>query len=158
MQYLITIRNIEAGQVIGVEQAGALKAADIKVISNAGQPAEGITNVMDLFTSKGGQAFGAALEGFVNTPTGKKISDKILGAEEEKSNVVPVTEVIKTLKRAAGQSQGPVPEGSTVIAETPVEVDPKIMEGSEVSAFVTGLDPSSWAQIDSSSKVRRPRK
>jgi hypothetical protein len=35
-QYLITIRQVEANQAIGVEQARALDKADIKVIANSG--------------------------------------------------------------------------------------------------------------------------
>ena len=36
----------------------------IKVISNAGKPGEGMTNVMDLFTSKGGTHLASAVEAF----------------------------------------------------------------------------------------------
>ncbi len=112
-QYLITVKQIDANRDIGIQQAEALKQADVKVISNTGTPTEGLTNVMDLFTSKGGQALGSALEGFVNTPTGERITKKLLGDEkasavateaDNKPGVTPVAEVVKTLQAAAGQS------------------------------------------------------
>jgi len=111
-QYLITVKQIDATRDVGIQQAEALKRADVKVISNTGTPSEGLTNVMDLFTSKGGQALGSALEGFVNTPTGERITKKLLGDEkasvateaDNKPGVTPVAEVVKTLQAAAGQS------------------------------------------------------
>lgn len=82
--YLISIKQVEANQVVGVEQAKALGLADIKVIANAGNPAGGLASVRDLFSSAGGQAIGAALEGLKNTPTGAAIVDKLTnGAGKE---------------------------------------------------------------------------
>lgn len=75
--YLVTLRNIEASQAVGIEQAKALAHAEIKVISNVGTPPEGIKNVMDLFSAKGGLAVGAALEAIASTPAGKAITDKL---------------------------------------------------------------------------------
>lgn len=76
-QYLVTLKGIEANQAVGIEQAKALGVADIKVISNVGTPPEGLRNVMDIFSAKGGTQLGAALEAIVNTPTGKAISEKL---------------------------------------------------------------------------------
>jgi len=53
-EYLVTIRQVEAAEKVGVEQAAALEHADVRVISNAGTPAEGVTKVMDLFSPAGG--------------------------------------------------------------------------------------------------------
>lgn len=78
-QYLITIRQVEAAEAIGKVQAEALKAADINVIANAGDPVSGMNSVMDMFTSKGGTAIGTMLQGLANTPEGKKLVDKVLG-------------------------------------------------------------------------------
>lgn len=75
--YLISIRRLEADQAVGIEQAKALANADIKVIANTGEPAKGLESVMDAFSSKGGQQLGAMVEGFVNTPTGKQIVNKL---------------------------------------------------------------------------------
>ena len=52
-KYLITIRQVEANQAIGVEQAHALEKADIKVIANTGDPVSGVQNVMGPFLGKG---------------------------------------------------------------------------------------------------------
>lgn len=76
--YLITIRQVEAAQAVGIAQASALEKADIKVISNSGDPVSGVTNVMDLFSSKGGTAVGGMLEALAQTPVGKAVIDKVV--------------------------------------------------------------------------------
>ncbi len=69
--YLISIRTVEANETVGVEQAKALQAAGIKVIANTGTNiGDGVSSVGELFTSRGGQALGAAVEGLSNTPGG----------------------------------------------------------------------------------------
>lgn len=75
--YLVSVRQIEANQVVGVEQAKALTAADIKVIANSAGPVEGVKTVMDLFTPKGGTQVGAALEALRNTPAGRAVVDAL---------------------------------------------------------------------------------
>lgn len=74
--YLLGIENIDAYRVVGVEQAEALKVSDIKIIANTGDPVSGVTNVMDLFSSKGGTDLGAMLEGFAQSEYGMKVLDK----------------------------------------------------------------------------------
>lgn len=81
-KYLVTIRQIEANQAIGVEQAKALTEAEIKVIANTGNNVgSGLTSVMDLFSAKGGTELGAALEALANTDTGKAVMDKVLNKD-----------------------------------------------------------------------------
>lgn len=80
-QYLITIRQVEANQAIGVEQARSLEKADIKVIANSGSVTGGISSLGDLFTSQGGQNVGAALEGLAQTGAGKALIDKFVGGK-----------------------------------------------------------------------------
>lgn len=77
--YLVTLRQIEATQAVGIAQAAALKEADIKVIANTGDAPSGIDSIGQLFTSKGGVAVGAALEGLKNTPEGAKVIDRLTG-------------------------------------------------------------------------------
>ena len=77
-QYLITIRQVEANQAIGVEQARALDKADIKVIANSGTVTGGISSLGELFTSQGGQNVGAALEGLAQSEVGKQLIDKFM--------------------------------------------------------------------------------
>lgn len=77
--YLTTMRQIEANQEIGVEQAHALQKADIKVIANTGSDiAGGITDVRSLLSPKGGTALASMIEGFGNTPQGAKIVEKFM--------------------------------------------------------------------------------
>jgi flotillin len=76
-QYLVTIRQIEASQVIGIEQAKALTAAQIKVIANAGTPVEGVKTAMELFTAKGGLQLGAALEALKETEAGRALVERL---------------------------------------------------------------------------------
>lgn len=81
--YLIQVRTVEKDETVGIEQAKALTRADVKVIANAGAPMEGVKSVMDLFTSKGGTNIGAALEAFVQTPTGAALLKQITGSKEK---------------------------------------------------------------------------
>lgn len=78
-EYLVKIRVVEKEERVGVEQAKALVEADVKIISNAGDVSNGIKNVMDLFTSKGGTQLGAMLEAIKQTPIGAAIADKLAG-------------------------------------------------------------------------------
>lgn len=75
-KYLITIEQVRAAQAVGIEQAKALTQADVKVITNAGNPSEGLTSVMDLFSSKGGTQVGAMLEALSNTDQGQALLSK----------------------------------------------------------------------------------
>lgn len=81
-EYLIKVRVVEMEQVVGVAKAEALKEAELKVIANSGNVNDGITNLMDLFSSKGGTALGAMAEAFKQTPAGTAIVKKIIGNEE----------------------------------------------------------------------------
>ncbi len=81
--YLLGVENIAANQAVGLEQAEALKVAEIKIIANTGDPVQGVTNVMDLFSSKGGTELGAMLEGLAQTEQGQSLLKK-LGVQKEK--------------------------------------------------------------------------
>jgi len=74
--YLVAIEAVEANEVVGVEQAKALTQADVKVISNSGGPVEGMSNVMELFSSKGGTNVTAMLEGLAQSEQGMKLLEK----------------------------------------------------------------------------------
>jgi flotillin len=81
--YLVTIRQVEAQQQIGIAQAAALEKADVKVIANAGDASTGMKSAMDIFSSKGGTNLGAMLEGLANTDQGKALLSKF-GVSPEK--------------------------------------------------------------------------
>lgn len=78
--YLISVKQVEANQAIGVEQAKALTAADIKIIVNSGDVASGVGGVTSLFTSQLGTGIGAALEGLAQTPVGGALVERIKGS------------------------------------------------------------------------------
>lgn len=79
--YLVRIREIEANQSVGIEQAKALEKADVKVIATAGSPVSGIKSVMDLVGAEGGQRLNAMLETIRNSPTGSAILKNIEGGK-----------------------------------------------------------------------------
>lgn len=80
-EYLVSIRQIDKEQIVGIEQAKALQTAGIKIIANTGTPNDGINNVMDIFSSKGGSAIGGMLENMANTDSGK-FNSKFLSPKE----------------------------------------------------------------------------
>jgi flotillin len=82
--YLISLKQIEAGQVVGVESAKALSRADIKVVSTAGAPMAGMKSVMELVTPAGAAQLGAALESLSNMPAVEKLLSRINGKAESK--------------------------------------------------------------------------
>jgi flotillin len=67
----VTMRKVEASQIVGIEQAKALASSDLKVIANAGDPVSGITKIMDLFSAKGGTELAAMLEAFAQSEQGQ---------------------------------------------------------------------------------------
>lgn len=76
--YLISVRNIEATEAVGKEMAGAIKAADVKIIANSGDVQSGVGNLADIFTPKGGTSIGGMLEGLVQTEQGKALVNSVL--------------------------------------------------------------------------------
>lgn len=75
-QYLIALRAVEAQQIIGSAQAAALEKADVKVIANSGDTSSGVSNVMDLFTSKGGTNLAGMLEALNQSGVGKDLVNR----------------------------------------------------------------------------------
>ncbi len=88
--YLIAIETVAANKDVGIEQAKALTAADVKVIANTGEPVEGMSNVMDLFSAKGGTNVSAMLEGLAQSDQGQKMLSKF-GLEQSKKKTKPAT-------------------------------------------------------------------
>jgi flotillin len=83
-EYLITIRQVEAQQSVGIQQAIALNKAEIKVIANSGNVTEGVSSIGQLFSAKGGTNVGAALEGLAQTEMGQSLINKFLGGNTAK--------------------------------------------------------------------------
>lgn len=82
-QYLVTIEQVKAAQEVGKAQASALEKAEVKIFSNSGSPVDGVSNVMDIFSSKGTHQLGGALAAFAQTPQGAKVMEK-LGLDDKK--------------------------------------------------------------------------
>lgn len=83
-KYLVTIRKVEADQAVGIAQAASLNNADVKIISNTGAVSDGVKNVMELFSSKGGTEIGSMLEGLAQTETGQALLGKVVGKPSAK--------------------------------------------------------------------------
>lgn len=84
-EYLVSIEDIAANKDVGIEQAKALEKADVKVISNAGNAAEGLSSAGKMFSSAGGTNLGAMLEAFAQTEQGQLVISKLLGNKADKA-------------------------------------------------------------------------
>lgn len=82
--YLISIKQIEANQIVGIEQAKALASADLKVIANEGNVASGISKIGEVLSSKGGTNIASMLEGLAQSEQGKALIDKFIKPATEK--------------------------------------------------------------------------
>jgi flotillin len=74
--YLVSIREVEARERVGVENAKALAVADIKVIATSGDASSGIASLSDVLSAKGGVQMGAMLQGLANTETGAAVLER----------------------------------------------------------------------------------
>lgn len=84
--YLITIEQVKAGQAVGVEMAQAIAKADLQVIANGGGQGEiagGVTNLMDMFSTKGGTSLTGMLSALSQTDAGKQLVKRIAGGTTE---------------------------------------------------------------------------
>jgi flotillin len=82
--YLVQVRQVEANEKIGIEQAKALHGADIKVIANGGNISEGVSGIGELLSSKGGTQVAGFLEGLGQTAVGGALVDKMTGSSSKK--------------------------------------------------------------------------
>ncbi len=114
-QYLMTLEGIKGYIVVGGEQARALQAADVKVIANAGSAGEGMSQVMDLFTSKGGTHLAASVEAFAQSPLGKALVDRVL---KPAAPVAPAAS--STVVYEMGEAILPAPANAAVAPTTDV--------------------------------------
>lgn len=97
-RYLLGIRQLEAGEAVGVEQAKNLDGSNIRIISGAGEGIQGsVSKVMDLFSAQGGLALGTALEAFTGTKAGQDAVSAIVG-------------FLSSLGKGKPQAQAPTPK------------------------------------------------
>ncbi|MDR1123542.1 MAG: hypothetical protein LBL61_02860 [Elusimicrobiota bacterium] len=79
-KYLIGVRQVEANEKVGIEQAKNLGRANIKIIANGGSVESGVKSAADIFTTaKGGLGLASALEGLKGTEAGEKLVEGIAG-------------------------------------------------------------------------------
>lgn len=78
--YLIQIRQVEANETVGVEQAKALIGAEIKVIANGGSVQGGIGSVGDILSSKGGTNIGALVSALAANEDVQKVVSGVVDA------------------------------------------------------------------------------
>lgn len=83
--YLIAIRQLEACEVIGVEQAKAMSQADLKVIANGGSIGEGMNDIKDIISARGGVQLGAMLEGLAQSDVGRKILGRVVERPQDRN-------------------------------------------------------------------------
>jgi flotillin len=81
-KYLVTVEQIKASQTVGVEMAQAIKAADIKVISNSGTMQGGVASIADIFSPNGGTAISGLLTGLAQTPEGKALVGRFTDSQK----------------------------------------------------------------------------
>lgn len=77
--FIVRQKEVEAKEAIGVAQAQNLTGADIKIIVNSGDVQAGVSNVMDIFSPKGGTAIGGMVEALKQTDGGSDLINKFLG-------------------------------------------------------------------------------
>lgn len=104
-EYLAMIESIKAYKDVGGKQAEALQKADVKIISNAGNPTQGMKSAMDLFTTTGGTNLSAMIEAFAQTPLGKAALDAfgVEVPEKEIKNDAEVTEKKENSKKLSDE-------------------------------------------------------
>lgn len=76
--YLIKIRNVEATEAVGKEMAGAIKAADLKIIANGGDVQSGISNLAGVFSPAGGTSLAGMLTALSQTDEGRALVDGVI--------------------------------------------------------------------------------
>jgi flotillin len=81
--YLVSVRNLEAVEKIGIANAKALENADIKVIANGGTVTEGIGSLGEIFSAKGGTKLGALISALKNNPDVASVAEKVLDSKTE---------------------------------------------------------------------------
>jgi flotillin len=82
-KFLALVEAYKAYIAVGTEQAKSLQNASVKVIANGGSAPEGVSNLMDLFSSKGGTSLAAAVEAFTQSQIGTDLFARLTGGDSE---------------------------------------------------------------------------
>jgi flotillin len=84
--YLISIKNVEANRDVGIEQAKALTAADVRVIATGGDVSGSVSSIGDIFSAKGGARLAATLAGLAQTDEGAAVVERVTAGKSAKPN------------------------------------------------------------------------
>jgi flotillin len=75
--YLVQVEQIKAGQAVGIEMAGALRDADLKIIANSGDVQAGVTNLAGILSPAGGTSIAGMMAALSQLPEGKALVEKL---------------------------------------------------------------------------------
>ena len=98
--YLIKVKEVEVGQVVGIEQyramAQALSKADLKLLVNSGDVNSGLSKFSDILTSKGASQLNNIIETLKQTKEGEGILSLLNGLNKDEvsdmvKNILPAT-------------------------------------------------------------------
>ena len=81
-KYLALIEAFKAYIAVGSEQAKSLQNAEVKIIANGGSASDGVTKVMDIFSSKGGTSIAAAVEAIAQSDIGADLLNRLTNKAE----------------------------------------------------------------------------
>jgi len=120
--YLVRVELVAANKDVGIAQAAALEAADVKVIANQGDAVSGATTAMQLFTPQGGTQLAGMLEALSQTPAGQAALNK-LGV---KATDKPTPKASKpAVKKTSAAKPKPKAKAPTITVEAKPKPDPK---------------------------------
>ena len=78
-------RGFQCLHAVGSEQAKSLQNADIKIIANRGSATNGITKVMDLFSSKDGTSMAAAVKAIAQSDIGVDLLNRLTNKPDNRA-------------------------------------------------------------------------
>jgi flotillin len=86
-EYLVRVERIKADQTVGVAQAAALTAADVKVIVTGGNASDGMKGISALISPQMGAVIGGLVEGVDAVAPG--VVERIAGRKARANGAVP---------------------------------------------------------------------
>lgn len=94
--YLTTVRQIEASQAVGIEMAGAMAKADLKVIANSGDMQTGVAKLGDVFSPAGGTGLTGMLTALSQTPEGAALVNRLTGQNKAGPSADDIADAVIT--------------------------------------------------------------
>lgn len=106
--YMVRIENVHKDRDVGMENAKALQDAGIKMIINAGDAQNGLTNILDVFSTKGGTQIAGMVEAINQTDEGSALLTRlgINGDKEAAASTATPSVTPRAPRKAATQKKG----------------------------------------------------